>query len=194
MTEGFVDIHTHHPKPGVLSPKTAGVHPWDAGRNLPLPDFTECDIIGETGLDFAADVNRSAQEDLFRRHLAAAERLQKPVVLHVVRSFEPVMKILSEYRLSGVVFHGFIGSLQQAERCFAAGYYLSFGKRSLHSAKTRVVIAQTPVSCIFCETDDNLDCDIADICREVAALRGISVPVLKDRIAENYTKLIGERR
>ena len=85
MTEGFVDIHTHHPKPGVLSPKTAGVHPWDAGKGLPLPDFTACDIIGETGLDFAADVDRTAQEMLFRLHLDAAERLCRPVVLHVVR-------------------------------------------------------------------------------------------------------------
>ena len=191
MTEGFVDIHTHHPKPGVLSPKTAGVHPWDAGKDLPLPDFTACDIIGETGLDFAADVDRTAQETLFRLHLAAAERLCRPVVLHVVRSFEPVMKILAEYRgLSGVVFHGFVGSVPQAERCWKAGYYLSFGERSLGSPKTREVIARSPSPLIFCETDDNPDCDIADIFCEVAALRGMSVEELREQTAENYKNLI----
>ena len=191
MTEGFVDIHTHHPKPGVLSPKTAGVHPWDAGKDLPLPDFTACDIIGETGLDFAADVDRTAQETLFRLHLDAAERLCRPVVLHVVRSFEPVMKILAEYRgLSGVVFHGFVGSVPQAERCWKAGYYLSFGERSLRSAKTREVIARSPSTLIFCETDDNPDCDIADIFCEVAALCGMSVEELQEQTAENYKNLI----
>ena len=190
MTEYFVDIHTHHPKPGVLSPKMAGIHPWDAGKDFPLPDFSTGDIIGETGLDYAADVNREAQEQLFRAHLAAAESMQKPVVLHVVRSFEPVMKILAEYRLSGVVFHGFVGSVQQAERCFAAGYFLSFGERSLRSAKTREVIAEAPADRIFCETDDNPELDIEEIYREVSALRGESLAALQEQTASNYQKLM----
>ena len=190
MTEYFVDIHTHHPKPGVLSPTMAGIHPWDAGKDFPLPDFSTGDIIGETGLDYAADVNREAQERLFRAHLAAAESMQKPVVLHVVRSFEPVMKILAEYRLSGVVFHGFVGSVQQAERCFAAGYFLSFGKRSLRSTKTREVIAETPAELLFCETDDNPELDIEEIYREVSALRGTSPAALQEQTASNYQKLM----
>lgn len=191
MGEDFIDIHTHHPRPGVISPKMAGVHPWDAEKNLPLPDFADCDIIGETGLDYASDVNPAVQERLFSAHLEAALRLQKPVVLHVVRAFEPVMKILSGFPgLSGVVFHGFVGSLQQAERCFAAGYYLSFGTRSLRSAKTREVIARAPLDCIFCETDDNPELDIAEIYREVAALRGISVEELLEQITESYKKLL----
>ncbi len=190
MTQGFLDIHTHHPKPSVISPKMAGIHPWDAEKNLPLPDFADCDIIGETGLDYAADVDRREQERLFSAHLAAAETLQKPVILHAVKAFEPIMKILSEYRLSGVVFHGFTGSLQQAQRCFDAGYYLSFGERSLRSAKTREVIACTPAELIFCETDDNPEKEIVEIYRDVAQLRGISISELQKQTADNYRKLM----
>ena len=96
MNKILVDIHTHHPRPDVVSPRMAGIHPWDAERGSALPDFAHCDIIGETGLDYACEVDRLAQERLFRAHLEAAERLQKPVVLHTVRAFEPTIKILAE--------------------------------------------------------------------------------------------------
>jgi len=56
MTAGFVDIHTHQPKPQVISPKMAGIHPWDEEKNLPFQDFTACDIIGDTSLNYASDV------------------------------------------------------------------------------------------------------------------------------------------
>ena len=190
MNAGFIDIHTHHEKSGVVSPKMEGIHPWDAEKSLPLPDFTDCDIIGETGLDYAAGVDRDAQERVFCAHLEAAEMMQKPVVLHVVKSFEPVMKILSGYRLNGVVFHGFVGSVQQAKRCFEAGYYLSFGERSLRSAKTREVIAYAAANLIFCETDDNPDIDIEEIYKETAKLRGITVDELRIQTIENYKKLM----
>ena len=116
--------------------------------------------------------------------------MQKPVVLHVVRSFEPVMKILSEYRTYGVVFHGFTGSVQQAKRAFDAGYYLSFGERSLRSEKSRKVITITPAHLIFCETDDNPDIDIEEIYKEVASLRGTAVEELRKQTADNYRKLM----
>ena len=110
-----MDIHTHHPHPDVLSPTMAGIHPWHAERGETLPDFAACDIIGETGLDYACGVDKAIQERLFRAHLVAAERLHKPVVLHTVRAFEPTIKILADYGIKYVVFHGFTGSEQQAK-------------------------------------------------------------------------------
>ena len=185
----LVDIHTHHPRPDIMSPTMAGIHPWDAERGRDLPDFCACDIIGETGLDYACEVDREAQERLFRVHLKAAEQLQKPVVLHVVRAYEPVIKILAEYDIKGVVFHGFTGSEQQANEAIKRGYYLSFGERSLRSAKTRQAITATPLERLFCETDDNPLLDIAEIYAEVAALKGITLDELKKEIYENYKLL-----
>lgn len=64
----------------------AGIHPWDATKGCELPDLAACDIVGETGLDFACEVDREAQRRLLEWHLCEAERLRKPVVLHVVKS------------------------------------------------------------------------------------------------------------
>lgn len=189
MNKILVDIHTHHPRPDVVSPRMAGIHPWDAERGSDLPDFAHCDIIGETGLDYACEVDRLAQERLFRAHLEAAERLQKPVVLHTVRAFEPTIKILAEYDIAGVVFHGFIGSQQQAAEALRRGYYLSFGSRSLRSSKTRQAIIATPLDRLFCETDDDPSLDIASVYAEVAAIKGVTLAELERYIYENYKRL-----
>lgn len=185
----YVDIHTHHPRPEVLSPTMSGIHPWDAERGLPLPSFEECDIIGETGLDFACKANRQAQIELFEGHLSEAERIAKPVVLHVVRSFEEIMRQLRQHDIQGVVFHGFVGSIEQAERCRERGYYLSFGVRSLRSSKTRQVIERYPIQLLFCETDDSEQPSIEQIYDEVARLRNTSIEELQQRVMTNYNRL-----
>lgn len=189
MDDILVDIHTHHPRAGVLSPTMAGIHPWDAELGLPLPDFSTVEVIGEIGLDYACEVDKLAQERLFRAHLEAAERLQKPVVLHTVRAFEPTIKILTEYDIAGVVFHGFIGSQQQAAEALRRGHYLSFGVRSLRSSKTRQAIAATPLDRLFVETDDDSSLEIACVYAEVAAIKGITLAELERYIYENYKQL-----
>lgn len=185
----LVDIHTHHPRPDVLSPTMAGIHPWDAECDYTLPDFSLCDIIGETGLDYAREVDKATQERLFRAHLEAAERFQKPVVLHTVRAFEPTIKILTAYNIKGVVFHGFTGSDQQAREALRRGYHLSFGDISLRSPKTRQAIASTPLDRLFCETDDNASLDIAEIYAEVAKIKSVALAELEKEIYENYKRL-----
>ena len=189
VTKILVDIHTHHPRAGVLSPRMVGIHPWDAERGYALPDFSHCDIIGETGLDHACEVDKAAQERLFRAHLETAERVQKPVVLHVVKAFEQTIRILADYSIEGVVFHGFIGSEQHAKEALRRGYYLSFGVRSLRSPKTRQAIVSTPLDRLFCETDDNASLDIADVYAEVAEIKGITIAELERNIYENYKRL-----
>lgn len=190
MRSKFVDIHTHHPNPEVLSPRMAGIHPWDAEKGLELPDFAQCDIIGETGLDLSCSVDLEHQKELFYLHLEQAEKLCKPVVLHVVRSFEQVIKILANYRLKGVVFHGFIGSKQQAAEALKRGYYLSFGERLLSSPRTREAIAATPLDRIFAETDDNPLLNVATIYDAIAEIKGIAREQLAEAMEKNYKTLI----
>lgn len=186
----YIDVHTHHPRADAISPTTVGIHPWHATKEFSLPDFGSCDLIGEIGLDYARDVDRATQDDVFRVQLSEAERLKKGVVLHVVKAFEPVMNTLAKYDLRGVVFHGFVGSAEQAKRCFARGYYLSFGHRSLLSPRTVEVIKATPEELLFCETDDMTTPTIEEVYAQVAHLRNTSTEELLRAIAQNYNRLI----
>lgn len=186
----YIDIHTHNPREDVLSPTMAGVHPWDAERGVISPDFEACDIIGECGLDYACKVDRELQKELFRWHLDAADRLHKPVVLHVVRAMDDALQILDSYKtIKGIVFHGFIGSKEQALECLKRGYYLSFGERSLRSPKSIEALRITPLSQLFCETDDNTTVAIEEIYNRVAQIKQIGVEELKKEIEKNYKKL-----
>lgn len=189
----YIDIHTHNPREDVLSPTMAGVHPWDAERGVISPDFEACDIIGECGLDYACKVDRELQKELFRWHLDAADRLHKPVVLHVVRAMDDALRILDSYKtIKGIVFHGFIGSKEQAAECLKRGYYLSFGERSLRSPKSIEALRITPLSQLFCETDDNTTVAIEEIYNRMAQIKQIGVEELKREIEKNYNQLFGE--
>ena len=183
----FVNIHTHKPTGRHIELPGAGVHPWRAGEGLTpevLEEMTRAAIIGEIGLDFACSVPRHVQVELFKEQLQIALRLNKPVVLHCVKAFEPLMEILREYDLRAVIFHGFIGSPQQARQALDRGYWLSFGPRTFRSPKTIAALQATPLQQLFLETDD-AEVTIEEVYQRAAALKGITVDELQAATLEN---------
>ena len=95
------------------------------------------------------------------------------------------MNILRGYRLRAVIFHGFIGSEQQAARAVGRGYYLSFGPATTRSPRTVAALRSVPLERIFAETDDT-DADIADVYGMICRVRGVEMETLKERLAQNY--------
>ena len=188
------DIHTHNAHTQAQTIDTVGIHPWHALDNdlsAIEPAVADVDAIGEIGLDYACDVPREVQIALFRAQLALAERYEKAVVLHCVRAFEEVMKVLAEYRLKAVIFHGFIGSVEQAQRAIAQGFYLSFGERTFRSPKSIEAMRSTPLSQLFVETDESTT-PIEEIYAQLAELRGISVAKLIAATEENFRRIFNQ--
>lgn len=199
MNPVFVNIHTHRPTGCGIELRTAGIHPWDA----PQADAAALDrlarelesggvqAVGETGLDFvqAADNGtRQAQIELFRAQLALACRYGLPVVLHCVKAFEQTMRLLREQEPRAVIFHGFIGSPEQARQALERGYCLSFGERTFASPRTVEALKSTPLSQLFLETDDS-ETPVKTIYTRVAELLALSVEELKQATTENYERI-----
>lgn len=187
----YVNIHTHRPTGRGIELRTTGVHPWDAGRMpvesiLPLPASVQA--IGETGLDSARGPGREVQTATFRTQLALAREKHLPVVLHCVKAFEAVMRELMACEPPAVIFHGFIGSPEQARQAVARGYYLSFGERTFASPKTLAALREVPLSHLFLETDDTL-LPIEEIYARAAAARGVAVEELQRTTIENYERI-----
>ena len=187
----ILDIHTHNAQTHAQTIDTVGIHPWKAQTG----DLAEVkrlapsvDAIGEIGLDYACDTPRDVQIEVFRAQLAIAKRLEKPVVLHCVRAFEDIIKVVGEYRLPAVIFHGFIGSTEQAQRAIRQGYYLSFGERTFRSHKTIEAMRSTPLSHLFVETDESVTL-IEKIYTQIAELRGIKIDELLKATEENFKKI-----
>ena len=99
-----------------------------------------------------------------------------------------MMKILSEYDLRAVIFHGFIGSVQQAERAVSRGYYLSFGVGAFRSPKTLEALRLMPLDRLFVETDES-EVGIENVYERVAQARGVELEELKYKLEENYKKI-----
>lgn len=190
----YIDIHTHHPTSRHIEPQAVGIHPWMANKEVfDAIIFDDATAIGEIGLDFACNVDRVIQEDIFRRQLREAETRRLPIILHCVRAFEPMMKILVEYTLRSVIFHGFIGSAQQAKRAIDRGYYLSFGPSSFRSPKSVAALQTLPLNRIFAETDDSGE-EIENIYQTIAQIKGITVEKLQTATMNNYKEIFNIQR
>ena len=204
MEQPFVNIHTHVRRCEALEvvsveadsalippgPVSVGVHPWRAecfDRERAMDRLENADMValGEIGLDLAAGVDVETQMRLFEWQLTIAQKRSLPVVLHCVRAFEPVMKILSRYRLKGVVFHGYVGSSQQARRATDAGYCVSVGERSLKSVRTVAALRDVPHDRLFLETDES-ERRISEIYHEVERIVGCG---LKNLVYDNYCRI-----
>jgi TatD DNase family protein len=186
-----IDIHTHNAQTHAQTIDTVGIHPWHAldGDLAEVERLApSADAIGEIGLDFACDIGCETQIGIFRAQLAIAERYEKPVVLHCVRAFEYIMKVLQDYRLKAVIFHGFVGSVEQAQRAVAQGFYLSFGERTFRSPKTIEALRSTPLSHLFVETDESAT-PIEEIYAQIAELRGVDIATLSQATKANFVKI-----
>ena len=187
----YVNIHTHRPTGSGIELRTAGVHPWDAATQDAATlgqRLGGAQAVGETGLDFVRGADRAVQLAAFRAQLALAHERQMPVVLHCVRAFEPVMRELDACRPRAVIFHGFIGSPEQARRAVGKGYYLSFGLRAFASPKTLESLRETPLSQLFLETDDS-DVPIEEIYARAAKVKGVTPEELRRATLENYGRI-----
>lgn len=188
--EPIVNIHTHTLCAGELTPRTEGLHPWLAEQwdGNPLCPTFECEAVGEIGLDYACKADRELQQKLFLSQLQVAEERRLPVVLHCVKAFEPTMSLLRNFRLRAVIFHGFIGSKEQAVRAIEAGYYLSFGERSLSSPRTCEVMRRIPLERLFVENDES-PTPIIKIYEQVAEVLEMTVTELQNQTTENFKRI-----
>ena len=195
----YVNIHTHRPTGRCTELRTAGIHPWEAARELAAVRseglagrlgvaLAGAQALGETGLDFACSTDRAAQTELLRAHLRLARERGLAVVLHCVRAFEPLMNELKACPPPAAIFHGFIGSPEQARQALAKGYCLSFGERTFASPKTLAALRETPLSQLFLETDDS-PVPIAEIYARAAEAKGVPEEELQRAILDNYKRI-----
>lgn len=191
MESAYVNIHTHRPTGHGIELRTAGVHPWDADKEdveSIVPLLNEVEAIGEIGLDFLRGPSSAVQYAAFRAQLRMARERGLPVVLHAVRAFEAVMRCLAECEPRAVIFHGFIGSPEQARQALRKGYFLSFGERTFRSPKTLAALRETPPDRLFLETDDSRT-PIEAIYARAAEARGERVEELQRATTRNYERI-----
>ena len=167
--------------------------------------------VGEIGLDYfvpqlTQSPLREKQEHFYRAQLKLARKYDLPVVLHVRRSADLLLKHLRDFVVAKPwqgIAHAFNGSATQAQRFIDLGFKLGFGgaltfERAL---QLRSLATSLPLSALVMETDApdipphwiyataeqraqgvaqgrNTPGELPRIAAEVAQLRGISLQEL----------------
>ena len=112
--------------------------------------------VGEIGLDyFVPELESDHQEALLRAQLHLARRFDLPVLLHVRRSVDRVLKALREVPVQGGIAHAFNGSEQQARQFISMGFKLGFGGTLTfdRALQVRRVAQAVDAGAIVMETD-----------------------------------------
>lgn len=141
-----------------------GIHPMyvDGAQPEDLTALREMIVlhrpvaIGEIGLDFfVPDYDRERQEFYFAEQLKIAREFDLPVLLHIRRAQDTVLKFLRLAKVRGGIAHAFSGSLQQAEEFVKLGFKLGFGGAMTYdrATKLRELAATLPLDSIVLETD-----------------------------------------
>lgn len=120
--------------------------------------------VGEIGLDFfvtelTQSPLRERQEHFYREQLLLARKHGLPVILHVRRSADRLLKYLRELVPAGGgwtgIGHAFNGSPQQAGEFIKLGFKLGFGGAVTfdRALQLRRLAAELPLSALVLETD-----------------------------------------
>jgi len=149
--------------------------------------------VGEIGLDrFVAprdEAHDRRQEFFFVEQLKIARDFDLPVILHVRRAIDAILKQLRRIKVAGGIAHAFNGSRQQADELIKLGFVLGFGGAMTYprAARIRELAATLPLDAIVLETDApdlapawrvgarNTPDQLPRIAAELAALRDIPV-------------------
>ena len=174
---------------------SAGLHPWDvtghddeALRNLEkLLALPQVLAVGECGFDTLKGPSHEMQEQAFIRQVELSERFKKPMILHVVRNFDSIIRLRKKLKPTQPwLIHGFRGGPEQMNQLFAHGILVSFGLK--HNPET---LRQIPSTRLFLETDGKAT--IVQTISLAATLRATSPQAIQYQITQNSTLLLSPR-
>lgn len=155
-----------------------GIHPWST-ENLNEEDVINaienireksCNdriiAIGECGFDKIKGASKDLQEKIFRDLVAISEELEKPLIIHSVKSTEDIIRIKKELKPKQLwIIHGFRGKKETAQQLLNHGISLSLGEYFNNEAA-----AVIPDDMLFFESDES-ELDIKEITVKIKSLR-----------------------
>ncbi len=161
--------------------------------------------VGEIGLDFfVPGLDRERQVRFFVEQLALAREFDLPVLLHVRRAQDVVLKHLRRVRPPAGIAHAFNGSRQQASAFLDLDCALGFGGTMTfeRALQIRRLVAELPAHAHVLETDApdiapawrngdrNAPTELPRIARVFAELRGVTYEQACAQTAGNAVRVM----
>lgn len=176
--------------------------------------------VGEIGLDYfvpelCTPEMRERQWKFYVAQLRLAQKHGLPVILHVRRSADMLLKGLRQVKVVGGIAHAFNGSAQQAQAFIDLGFALGFGGAMTYERATalRELARTVPEQALVLETDApdipphwlyqsaqaratglpqgrNAPAELPRIAQVLAEVRGIDVQALQALTTSNAMRVL----
>lgn len=160
-----------------------GLHPWNVSSSTLDNDLATIEkalenpkvlAVGECGLDGLRGPSAPVQERAFLEQALLAKRHDRPMILHVVRKINDIIRIRKIVSPSRPwLIHGFRGKEQLMRQLLDLGFWLSFGNGAAPGS-----LRSVPDSRLVLETDGK--CRIEDMQLLAAGLRGVEVSRIRE--------------
>ncbi|CAD85427.1 MULTISPECIES: TatD family hydrolase [Nitrosomonas] len=173
---------------------------------LKLADHAKVVALGETGLDyFRLKGDLEWQRERFRRHIRAARRCGKPLIIHTRAAAEDTLRIMEEEGAASVggVMHCFTESWEIARRALDLNFYISFSGivTFKNAAIIKEVAKKVPADRMLIETDSpylapvphrgetNQPAFVRHVAEEIARLRETTLAEIAAVTTNNFFNL-----
>ncbi|MGO2405978.1 MAG: TatD family hydrolase [Vibrio litoralis] len=204
MIEPFNNIHA-----------SCGVHPLDCESDFDLETFkqyashSKVVAVGETGLDFFYQPESAQRQmELFEQHVAVANELDKPLIIHTRNARAETLDVLKNGHAErcGGVIHCFTEDLAFAKAAIELGFYISLsGIITFKQAiELQDVVKQLPLDRLLVETDspylapvphrgkENQPAYVSEVAAFLAELQQCDVDTVAQVTTDNFNRLFLE--
>ncbi len=161
--------------------------------------------IGECGLDYYRLDEDSAekQKEVFIKHIEIANKVGKPLMLHIRNAYKDAVEILREHaKVKGDV-HFFAGTWEEAQWFLDLGFTLSFTGVITFTHDYDEVVRNTPLDMLLSETDcpyitptpfrgkRNEPIHVREIVKAIARIKGEDEEKVRIQLVENAKRVFG---
>lgn len=178
---------------------------YDASNYVELARHPKVVAIGECGLDYYRNDPASVelQKKVFAEHIALANEVQKPLMLHIRSAYADAYEMLKSLaKVKGNV-HFFAGNWEEAQKFLSLGFTLSFTGVITFADSYHEIIKNTPLDMIMSETDSpyvtpaphrgkrNDPRYVSLVVKKIAEIKGLSEEEVATQILRNAERVFG---
>ena len=196
---------------------TVGVHPSDSfeiddnaiSLLKELSTHPKCVGIGEIGLDYHWDYDKTIQKKAFEEQILLSNELKLPFQIHSRDATEDTINTLKNYKRflgNGFVMHCYSGSVETAKIILDLGGNISFaGTLTFKNANNLVEVAKfVPIDRVFTETDSpyltphpfrgktNEPKMVSLVLKRLAEIKGLTEIEMANAVRQNALKFYGK--
>lgn len=178
---------------------------FDMEKYFALGQSSKVVAVGECGLDYyrLEGDTKKKQEETFIQQIELANRLNKPLMLHIRNAYDDALALVKEHATVKGDVHFFAGDWNIAKQFLDVGFTLSFTGVLTFARDYDEVVRNAPLDMLLTETDApyvapkpyrgkrNEPAYVVEVVKAIAEIRGEPLEKVREQLAVNARRVFG---